>query len=111
MDKMKQFIRNFTSNSASKVRSIANLMRWIESSFDVASIPREAIDELADLAKIAEEKNKIAVCDLFRLLVLTDSQAGYIVTHHWPLIKTSIIDFLSGQNMSDPEAKTVQNFH
>ena len=73
MDKMKQFIRTFTTNSASKVQSTANLMQWIEGSFDIASIPKEAINELADLARIAQDKNKIAVCDLFRLLVLNDS--------------------------------------
>lgn len=86
MDKMKQFIRNFATNSASKVKSTANLMSWIESSFDTNSIPKQAIDELADLARIAEDKNKIAVCDLFRLLVLKGSQAEYILTQHWSLI-------------------------
>jgi len=40
---------------------------------------------------VAEDKNKIAVCDLFRLLVLKDIQAEYILTHHWSLINDTII--------------------
>jgi len=62
---------------------------------------------LCELARVAEDKNKIAVCDLFRLLVLKDIQAEYILTQHWSLINDSIIGQLSAQNFSDPEAKVV----
>ena len=91
MDKMKTFIQNLVKNSAGQVQSTTNLMQWIQSSFDVAAIPRGAIDELCELARVAEDKNKIAVCDLFRLLVLKDIQAEYILTHHWSLINDTII--------------------
>jgi len=107
MDKMKTFIQNFTKNSASRVSSTTNLLQWIEGSFDVAAIPRGAIDELCDLAAVAEGKNQIAVCDLFRLLVLKDIQAEYILTQHWSLINNTIIGQLSAQNFSDSEAKVV----
>lgn len=70
IDKMKQFIRNFTTSSASKVASTTHLMRWIESGFDLAKISKEALGELVKLAAVAEDKNRIAVCDLLRLLVL-----------------------------------------
>ena len=48
-------------------------MQWIESGFNIDGIPRQAIDELCQLAKVAEDKSKIAISDLFRLLVLKDT--------------------------------------
>jgi len=72
MDKMKQFIKNFATNSASEVASTAHVMQWIESSFDLEAIPNAAIDELVSLAEVAEDKSKIALIDLFRLLILKD---------------------------------------
>jgi len=48
-------------------------MQWIETSFDIEAIPREAIDELVELAEVAEDKSKIAIIDLFRLLILKDT--------------------------------------
>ena len=50
------------------------------------AIPDAAIDELSELAKVAQDKNKIAVCDLFRLLVLKDVQAVRLLTNHWAMI-------------------------
>ena len=47
-------------------------MQWIDGSFDLESIPEKAIDELVELAEVAEDKNKIALIDLFRLLILKD---------------------------------------
>ena len=82
-------------------------MQWIESGFNIDGIPRQAIDELCQLAKVAEDKSKIAISDLFRLLVLKDTQAEYILTQHWSFIKACIIDFLQQQNLSDAEAKTI----
>jgi hypothetical protein len=49
-------------------------------------IGHEAIDELASLVSLAEEKSKIALMDLFRLLVSVGDQAEYIITSHWSLI-------------------------
>ena len=68
---MKEFIKKFAQQSQQEVKSTAALLSWLES-FDLKSIPREAIDELVELAEIAEEKNKIALIDLFRLLILHD---------------------------------------
>ena len=39
---------------------------------NLEAISKAAIDELVELAEIAEDKNKIALVDLFRLLVLKD---------------------------------------
>lgn len=35
-------------------------------------MPREVIDELMELLEVAEDKNKIALMDLIRLVVLTE---------------------------------------
>jgi hypothetical protein len=47
-------------------------MAWLEGSMNLEAISKAAIDELVELAEIAEDKNKIALVDLFRLLVLKD---------------------------------------
>lgn len=69
-------------------------MQWIEGGFNTASIPVQAIDELCQLARVAEDKSKIAISDLFRLLVLNDTQAQYIIQSHWSFVKECIMDFL-----------------
>ena len=50
-------------------------MQWIEGSFDIENCPDLAIKELKELCEVAEGKERIALFDLFRLLVLKDSQA------------------------------------
>ena len=86
-------------------------MQWIESGFNLEAIPDAAIDELSELAKVAQDKNKIAVCDLFRLLVLKDVQAVRLLTNHWAMIQTTIFEYFNQQNLTDPEAKSMQNYH
>ena len=107
IDKMKQMIRTFVSGSAGKVRSIQNAMQWIESGFNIEAIPKAAIDELSELAKVAQDKNKIAVTDLLRLLVLKGEACEYIITKHWGMLDESIFLFLQKQNLSDPNAKII----
>ena len=111
MDKMKQFVKNFANSSASEVSSTANVLQWIDSSFSMEAIPNKAVDELRELAEVAEDKNKIALIDLFRLLILKDSQAEYILSAHWELIEVCIIGYLSAQNLQDAEARLIQNYH
>ena len=71
------------------------MLQWIDASFDLEAIPKEAIDELRELAEVAEDKNKIALVDLFRLLILKDAQADYILQAHWELIDVCVIGYLS----------------
>jgi len=72
---MKQFVKKFATDSASEVASTAKVIEWIDGSFNIESISHEAINELVELVDVAEDKNKIALIDLFRLLVLKDDQA------------------------------------
>ena len=94
LDKMKQFVKNFATSSASEVSSTMNVLQWIDASFNIESIPNPAMDELRELAEVAEDKNKMALIDLFRLLMLKDDQAGYIMSAHWELIEVCIIGYL-----------------
>ena len=87
------------------------MIQWIDGSFDLESIPKPAIDELIALAEVAEDKNKIALIDLFRLLILKDEQAEYLLGTHWELIDVSVIGYMGAQDMSDPEARIIQNYH
>jgi len=82
-------------------------MQWIDSGFNVEAIPKQAIDELSELAKVAQDKNKIAVADLLRLLVLKGDACEYILTRHWGMLSDTILTFLQKQNLSDPNAKIV----
>ena len=72
IDKMKEFIISFAKRSEKDVKSTKELMAWLEGSMNLEAISKAAIDELVELAEIAEDKNKIALVDLFRLLVLKD---------------------------------------
>jgi len=74
-------------------------------------MPRPAIDELRELAEIAEDKSKIALVDLIRLLVLENSQAEYILSKHWELVEVCIFGYITAQNLQDPDAKIMQNYH
>jgi len=44
-----------------------------------------------ELAEIAEERSKIALVDLMRLLSLNEKQAVYIISRHWDLVETFMI--------------------
>ena len=111
MDKMKQFIKNFATRSASEVSSTANVMQWIDGSFDIEAVPDTAINELRELAEVAEDKNKIALIDLFRLMILKENQAELILNNHWELIEVCVIGYLLAQDMQDTEARVMQNYH
>ena len=103
---MKEFIRKFAKTSEKDVKSISNLMTWLDI-FDIGAISFEAIDELVELAEIAEDRSKIALIDLFRLLVLNGKQSEYIFTKHWELVEICVIGYLQAQNLKDTEAKVI----
>lgn len=72
----------------------------------------EAIDQLVSLFASAEDKSKIALIDLMRLIVLEGNQCEYIIKKHWKsLIEGAIISYIEKTNMKDSSAKFVHNFH
>ena len=58
--------------------------------FELESIPNTAIDELMQLIAAAEEKSKIALVDLLRLLLQYEAPASRVIFKHWETIDLSI---------------------
>lgn len=69
MDKMRQFIEKFVESDSVKkeVGEVKNFKEWLKT-FDLEKISQEALDELVELVGAAEERSKIALIDLMRLL-------------------------------------------
>lgn len=108
---MKDFILTFAKKSEKDVKSTKELSAWLSGPMNLEAIPKPAIDELVELAEIAEDRAKIALVDLMRLLVLKGNQAEYILSKHWELIQVCIFGYLSAQDLKDKEAKVIQNYH
>jgi len=70
MDKMKSFIMKFVESAAvaKEVGSVENFKKWAES-FTLEEISMAAIDDLVKMVEIAEDRTKIALIDLTRLIV------------------------------------------
>ena len=68
---MKEFISKLAISSQSEVK-VDLLLKWLET-FDTQQMDSKTIDQLVSLAEIAEDKSKIALIDLLRLLVLNQS--------------------------------------
>jgi hypothetical protein len=88
------------------VSSTINIVKWL-SVFKLENVPREALDELMSLIEIAEDKSKIALIDLLRLLLCHEPNAAYILNKHWQTIEVSIFGYLQCMDIKDPEAKTM----
>lgn len=109
IDKMKDFIRKFAQTSEKEVKSTTNIIAWLDN-FDLKTAPQKAIDELVELAEVAEDKNKMALIDMFRLLIIHEAQAEYILSKHWELVSVCIIGYTGAQDMK-AENKVMQNYH
>jgi len=112
LEKMKEFVTNFAkSDEASKeVKSTAHIIQWL-GNMRLEYVPREALDELLDLIEIAEDKNKIALVDLLRLLMGHESNAAHLLNKHWDRFEVSIFGYLQCIDIKDPESKVMQNYH
>ena len=84
LDKMKEFISNFADSEDVKkdVKSTENMKKWL-STFKLESMPRDAIDELFAMVEVAEDKNKIALIDLVRLIMMHEHSAAHVLNKHW----------------------------
>lgn len=95
IDKMKEFISNFADSEDVKrdVKSTKNIKKWLQG-FKIESMPREAIDELIEMVSVAEDKNKIALIDLVRLLMMHEHSAAHILNKHWQDIEVNIFGYM-----------------
>ena len=84
LDKMKQHIETFSNSETvqKEVGKIPNFEQWLKI-FSLEDIPQSAIDELFQMLEVAEEKSKIALIDLLRLIMLYEAPAAHILNKHW----------------------------
>ena len=108
-DKMKEFIGKLAQENAAEVK-VNYLFDWLIK-FDIKQVSNETLDQIVGLAEIAEDKSKIALIDLLRLIVLDEQQAEYIFTFHWNLIDICVIGYVEAQDLKDKEAKVMHNYH
>ena len=106
---MKEFITKLAVQSAGEIK-VDVFKSWLDT-FDIKHISSEALDQLVALSEIAEDKQKIALVDLLRLLVLEENAANYIFGKHWDLVDVCVIGYLNCQDLSDKEARVIHNYH
>lgn len=84
IEKMKEFVLNFSKSEEVKkeVGETEHLQKWLVG-FKLENMPREAIDELVSIIEIAEDKFKIALIDLLRLLMVYEHTAAHILNKHF----------------------------
>ena len=70
IDKMKEFIGKLAEENAAEVK-VNYILDWLIK-FDIKQVSNETIDQIVGLAEIAEDKSKIALIDLLRLVVLDE---------------------------------------
>lgn len=63
------------------------------------------------LLEIAEDKYKIALIDLLRLLMQYEASAAHVLYQHWDKIEVTVFGYIECFDLKDAEAKTIQNYH
>lgn len=79
--------------------------------FQLENMPQAAIDELVEMVSAAEERSKIALIDLMRLLFQYEASAAHILYKHWETFDISIFQYLLCLDIKDPNNKVVHNYH
>lgn len=112
IDKMKEFINNFVKSEdvMKEGAPTENLLKWLQT-FKLETMPREAINELMGVIEIAEDKNKIALIDLVRLLMMYEHSAAHILNKHWNVFDVSIFGYIQCFDLKDASEKVLQNYH
>ena len=70
-------------------------------------MPKDTINELFELVEIAEDKSKIALIDLVRLILMYEHSAAHVVNKHWQSIEVSIFGYLQCMDIKDVENKII----
>ena len=109
---MKDFIVKFCNSDTVKkeVGEVPNFLEWI-ADFKLDSIPQKAIDELVEMIACAEERSKIALIDLMRLLFQYEGSAAHILYKHWETFDLTIFQYLLCMDIKDANNKVIHNYH
>ena len=79
--------------------------------FKLENIPRNALKELISLIESAEDKFKIALIDLLRLLIVHEQTAAIVTNEFWHSLDTCIFEYIKCLDIKNLEEKTTQNYH
>lgn len=63
------------------------------------------------MVSVAEERSKIALIDLMRLLFQFEGSAAHILYKHWETFDISIFEYLKCIDIKDPNNKVLHNYH
>jgi len=109
---MKQFIEKFiTSETVTKeVGDVSNFKAWL-TDFKLDAMPQAAINELVEMVGVAEERSKIALIDLMRLIFIYEGSAAHILYKHWETFDLSIFQYLLCLDTKDASNKVLHNYH
>ena len=88
---MKEVILKFAESDTVKneVGEVAEFKKWLNI-FDFESIPQTAINELIQMLEVAEDRAKIGLMDLIRLLLPYEAPAAHIYYKHWETFDVAI---------------------
>ena len=80
VEKMKEFIEKFVNSETvqKECSDVSNFKEWLKE-FKFDKISQKAIDELIDMVGVAEERSKIALIDLLRILLQYEGSTAHIL--------------------------------
>lgn len=109
---MKQFIEKFVDSETVKkeVGEVKAFKAWLVD-FKLEAISQDAINDLVSMVEVAEERSKIALIDLLRLLFQYEGSAAHILYKHWATVDISIFQYLLCMDIKDANNKVIHNYH
>ena len=63
------------------------------------------------MLEIAEDRSKIALIDLIRLLFQYEAPTGHIIYKHWDSFDAMIFQYIKCLDIKDPNEKVTHNIH
>ena len=95
LDKIKEFVSNFAKSeeAQNELKSTVKVQNWLQN-IKLEVVPKDALDELLELVEIAEDKARIALVDLLRLLIVHEGNAAHLLNKHWDKIDLVICSYL-----------------
>lgn len=63
------------------------------------------------MLEVAEDKSKLALVDLIRLLLMSETPAVHILNGHWETFEVSIFGYLPCLDITNPAEKATHNYH
>lgn len=112
IDKMKQFILKFVDSDTVQKEvdgGVENFKKWLNI-FSMPDIPANACTELMGMVEVAEDRSKIALIDLVRLLFQYEAPTGHIIYKHWESLDT-IFQYIKCLDIKNPDEKVTHNIH